>query len=222
MYGFIVEIFCYQMFLVGVFVNLFFSCIYCNGNFIMNFVIDLDDDEGVVFYYCVFICYWLWCVVDIVFVVQFMLQGEVGVWCEWVEYMYYCQQSFLYQCMILFIFLWCFCQFVYQFYDCCDGGVEGLMMVDVIGYFGDGFVDIVMQCFLIFVQSCYVQCCNFFFSGVFVDQFLDVFQEVVCFFNVRFLLFEGYICWGCKYYEQMYGICVVVFNYYLWVDVVVF
>lgn len=222
MYSNVIKIFCYQMFLVSMFVNLFFCCVYWNGDFGMDFIVNLYYDQCGVFYYCFFVSNWLWCVVDIVFVFQFLLQCEVDVWGEWVKYMDNGQQCFLYQSVILFVIGWCFRQFVYQFYNCCNCGVEGLMMVDIIGYFSDCFMYIVMQCFLIFSQCINVQCCNIIFCCVFVNQFLDMFQEVVSFFYIGFLLFESYISWRSKYYKQMNGVCVVMFNYYLWVDIVVF
>lgn len=221
-YSNVIKIFCYQMFLVSTFANLFFRCVYRNGDFGTDFIVNLYYDQRGVFYYRFFVSNRLRRVVDIVFVFQFLLQREVDVRGERVKYTDNGQQCFLYQSAILFVIGWCFRQFVYQFYNRRNCGVEGLTTVDIIGYFSDRFMYIATQRFLIFSQRINVQCRNIIFCCVFVNQFLDTFQEAVSFFYIGFLLFESYISRRSKYYKQTNGVRVVTFNYYLRVDIVVF
>ncbi|VEA13125.1 Uncharacterised protein [Salmonella enterica subsp. enterica] len=82
-------------------------------------------------------------------------------------------QRFLKQCAVLFAFLRGFRQFVHQLHDRRNGGVERLTTADIIGHFGNGFMHIATQRFLIFAQRIDVQRRDRTFSGVFVNQLPD-------------------------------------------------
>ena len=78
-------------------------------------------------------------------------------WGERVQHANHGQQRFLQQRAILLALLRRAGQLVHQLHHGGDRGVEGLTAADIVGYLGDGFVQIAAQRFLIFVQRRYVE-----------------------------------------------------------------
>lgn len=65
-------------------------------------------------------------------------------WCDWVQQQYDGLQCFLVYCVVLFVVVFEFGQCVYQFYYCCDCGIEVVVVIVVVIDFVDGFMGFVV------------------------------------------------------------------------------
>ena len=148
-------------------------------------------------------------------------QGETGVRDNRRQHTDNRIQRFLHQCAILLCFLRCALQFIEQFHNRRDGGVELLTAAGVIADFGNGFVQRTAQIFLFRCQAADIQRCGFAFLNMLIHQTPYTADKAVRAFHAGFLPLQGQFRWCRKHHKQTNGIRAVFFHHNLRINAVV-